>query len=148
MYMKTSVRNTIYIDRRPEEVAEVLLDPSKVILWTSDLEQFEVISERPGLVGSRARLHYVEGGRRYVMEDLLLEVEPNRRYLSRVSGEAIEAEVETFLKPTNGGTQVEIQWTGYGKPLLLKLILPFMRKNIARQAQKDLIKLKALVESI
>jgi carbon monoxide dehydrogenase subunit G len=146
--MKTSVRNSIYINRSPEVVAGVLLDPSKVILWTSDLEKFEVISKEPGLVGSKARLHYIEGSRRYVMEDHLLEVDPNRRYLSRVSGDAIDAKVETFLKPAGAGTQMEVHWTGNGKHLLLKLILPFMQKNIARQAQKDLEKLKELVESI
>jgi carbon monoxide dehydrogenase subunit G len=145
--MKTTVRNSIHIDRSPEEVASVMLDPSKVILWTSGLEEFEVISKEPGLIGSKARLHYLEGGRRYVMEDHLLEVDPNRRYVSHVSGDVIDAKVETFLKPVGTGTQVEVCWTGRGKPLLLRLMLPFMRKNISRQAQTDLVKLKELVES-
>jgi hypothetical protein len=81
------------------------------------------------------------------MEDILLEVEPNRRFLSRVTGDAIEAEVETILDPTNGGTQVTVRWTGRGKPFILRLILPFMRKAIKGQTLRDLMKLKALVES-
>jgi len=117
------------------------------VLWNSDLERFEVLSEAPGLVGSTARLHYVQGGRRYVMEDVLLEVEPNRRFLSRVSGDALEAEVETLLAPTDGGTRVTVRWTGSGKPLMLRLLLPFMRRSIARQTQGDLMKLKMLAET-
>jgi uncharacterized protein YndB with AHSA1/START domain len=147
MPLKTIVRTTVYIDRPPEEVAKAMQDPDKIILWTSDLERFEVITENPGLVGSKARLHYLQGGKRYVMEDHLLEVEPNRRYLSRVCGDAIEAEVETILLPSGGGTQVSVRWAGSGRPFVLRLLLPLMRRTIAKQALADLTRLKELVES-
>ncbi len=145
--MKVTVRQSITIARPPEDVAEVILDADKAVLWNTDLQKFEVLSAKPGMVGSKARLHYVQDGKPYVMEDELLEVEPNRRYLSRVTGEALEAEVETWLVPENGGTQVTIRWTGAGKPLLLRLLLPFMRRSIARGVETDLAKLKAVVET-
>jgi hypothetical protein len=145
--MKTTVKSSIRIHKPPEDVAEVLLDAEKAVLWTTDLERFEVLERPPGLVGSRARLHYKQGNSRYVMEDELLQVDPNRRYLSRVTGDAIEAEVETILKPVDGSTEVNVRWIGNGKPILLRLLLPFMRRSIARQTRKDLLKLKSLVES-
>jgi uncharacterized protein YndB with AHSA1/START domain len=145
--MKTTVHNTIEIDRPPEAVCEVLLDSEKAVLWTSDLERFEVITRTPDLVGSRARLHYVQGGKPYVMEDVMLEAEPNRRFLSRVTGDAIEAEVETVLTPANRHTLVDVRWTGRGRSIVLRLILPFLRQSIARQTMVDLVKLKALVEA-
>jgi hypothetical protein len=141
------VEASVVIQRPPRDVAQVLLDAEKAILWTTDLKQFEVITRPPDLVGSKARLHYEQNGRRYIMEDELLEVEPDRRYLSRVTGEAITAEVETILSPIREGTQVSVRWSGHGRLLLLRLILPFMRRSIARQAHTDLMKLKALIES-
>jgi hypothetical protein len=135
------------INRSPEEIADVLLDAEKAVLWTTDLEKFEVLSRPKDLVGSRARLHYKQGGRRYVMEDELLLVEPNRRYLSRVTGDAIEAEVETILTSIDKATRVDLRWSGRAKPMLLRLLLPFMRGAITRQSQRDLEKLKLLVES-
>lgn len=145
--MKTTVTASITIECPPWEVAAVLLDPEKAVLWNSDLEQFEVLTEAPGLVGSRARLHYVQNGVSYVMEDELLAVEPNRRYLSRVTGDALEAEIETLLLPTNGGTEVTLRWSGTGRPLLLRLMLPFMRRTIARGIAADLAKLRDVVEA-
>lgn len=144
--MKTIVRTSLFIARPPEAVAHVILDPANAVRWTTDLERFEVISGKPGEVGSTAHLHYIQDGRPYVMEDVLLSVDPNRRYVSRVSGEALTAEVETVLVPTEGGTQLNVRWVGSGKLTLLRLLLPFMRRAIARQAQADLRKLTDLVE--
>lgn len=146
--MKTTVRASVLVARPPEAIARVLLDPNLATRWTSDLERFEVVRREPGEEGSLARLHYNENGRRYVMEDRLLRVEPNRRYLSQVTGEALTAEVETILEQVQGGTRLDLRWTGSGRSLLLRLALPFLRGRIAAQMDKDLNKLKGLVESL
>jgi carbon monoxide dehydrogenase subunit G len=144
--MPTTVRTSIFINAPPEAVTKVILDPDKAVLWTSDLERFEVVAGAPGQVGSIARLHYRQGERPYVMEDRLVEAQPGSRYLSRVTGDALTAEVETTLEPSGAGTRVAIRWAGSGRTVLFRLLLPFMRGTISRQATADLTKLKGVVE--
>jgi hypothetical protein len=144
--MNTVIQVAIEIHRSPEEVAAVILDPGKAVYWTSDLERFEVVSGQLGQIGSVARLHYLQNNQRYMMEDVLEQVESNRRFVSRVSGPALAARAETRLEPTESGTRVSVRWSGSGKPLALKFLLPFMRRSIARQAEGDHRKLKHLAE--
>jgi uncharacterized membrane protein len=144
--VKTTVRSAIVIHRPPEDIAQIFLDAEKAPLWNTGLERFEVLTAAPGLAGSRARLHFVQGGRRYVMEDELMEVEPGRRYRSQVSGDMLEAEIETVLAPTDSGTLVTVHWTGSGRGVVLRLLLPLMRRSLARQISVDLAKLKQLAE--
>jgi hypothetical protein len=109
--------------------------------------KFEIVTRTPGLVGSVARLHYVQDGQPYVMEDRMLEAEPGRRYLSQVSGEALEARVETTFCPSGSGTEMSIRWSGKGRGLLLKLLMPLMRGKMIRGALSELGEFKRLVET-
>jgi hypothetical protein len=144
--MNVTVEASIRMECPVEAVTAILLDADSAPLWTTDLERMEVVRGTPGGAGSKARMHYIQQGRRYVMEDELLEVVPNRYFKSHVSGEALSAIVETSLTPIGEATQVSIRWTGTGGPLVMRLLLPLLRRSIKRQALADLRKLKDLAE--
>jgi hypothetical protein len=80
------------------------------------------------------------------MKDVHMSVVPSRRYVSRLSGDALTAEVTTLHEPSGEGTQVTVRWTGSGKHPILRLMLPFIRNSIRRQAEADLRELRGLVE--
>ncbi len=115
--------------------------------YTKHLVRFETVSRTPDLVGSVGRLHYNQDGQQYVMEDRMLESEPGKRYLSRVSGDALEATVETTFAPASGGTDMTMRWSGKGRVLLLKLLMPIMRGRMVREATEELETFKRLVET-
>jgi uncharacterized protein YndB with AHSA1/START domain len=142
-----TIEATVEIAQPPETVAEAFLDPANAVYWTSDLDRFEVISRKPGEVGSVAHLHYNQDGRPYILEDVLEEMVPNQYFRSNVTGGGLKAQVETWLREKNGGTEVTVRWSGTGNSLLMRLFLPFMRGAILRQASTELETFKTLVET-
>lgn len=141
-----TVEASVAIGQPPEIVAGAFLDPANHVHWTKDLERFEVIWAEPGLVGSVARLHYLETGRQSVIMDTLEAVVPNQYFRSRVEGGGLVTTVETWLRPAEEGTLVRVRWAGRGATFLSRLLLPFFRGRIRRQLAADLATFKSLVE--
>jgi hypothetical protein len=117
-----------------------------MLLYTKYLERFEIIKGEKAEVGAIGRLHYLENGKRYIMEDELLYVEPGKVYRSKVSGNGMEIIVETTFTKIEGGTLMTLDWNGKGTILIMKILLPLLRKKIIEGAYSELENFKALVE--
>ncbi len=128
-------------------VVSALMNPNNFPYWQNGLDRFEVISGKPGEVGSVAHLHYSENGKTYVMEDKLISCEPGKKYVSEVSGAVLTARVETNLVSSKNNTRMTLTWTGRGKIFLLKICLPLLKGKMIRQSQKELETFKQLVET-
>ena len=134
------------INKPSNVVSQAFLEPKNIIQWMTNLEKFEVIKGKIGEVGSIAHLHYYEKSRSYIMEDRIEHCEPGKKYVSQVLSEALIVHVETIFYSVDNGTKMSLAWSGKGKLLLLKLLLPFMRKKIITQAKAELERFKELVE--
>jgi hypothetical protein len=130
-----------------DAVAAILNDADKAPLWEQNLERMEVVRGGPNEVGALARMHYVENGRAYVMEDELLECEPDRRWRSRVWGNGMQAVVETTLVEVGDETDILMVWQGGPDALLGRLLMPLLKPAIRRRARAELEALKGLVEA-
>lgn len=138
---------SVAISAPAEAVAEVLLDAELAPIWTAGLSRLELLEGKVGEPGSIGLAHYERGTSRYVLEDRLLSVDPGRRYVSQVSGGGLRARVETTLEEAAGETTVTIRWAGTGTNPITRVLLPLMRRRIAKQARADLTALRDLVES-
>ena len=144
-----TVGASIRISAPVDAVVDVMLDADKAPLWTSDLERLELVEGQIGQPGCVGRAHYREGERRYVMSDVLEEVDPGRKYVSRVSGGGITARVETVLEPVGEReTKLTLRWSGRGTNPVSRLMLPLMRRRIAERMATDLDALRGLAESL
>lgn len=142
----TSFEISVTINQPIDIVVKALMNPENHTHWTKHLQKFEVIKSTPGKVGSIAHLHYLENGQSYIMKDELVYCDPGKKYISKVSGDALTAKVETVLESLGNNTRMKLKWSGKGKILFLKLFLPLMKKKMIKGAEQDLQTFKKLVE--
>ncbi|MBL7068031.1 MAG: SRPBCC family protein [Candidatus Marinimicrobia bacterium] len=143
----TTFEVSIIINQPTDIVVKALMNPDNFPYWQKDLEKFEVIERKPGEVGSIGHLHYSQKGKSYIMEDILIFCEPGSKYISQVTSDAITAQVETTLNALGNKTEMVVKWTGKGKTLLLRLLLPLLRGKMIRQSRVELETFKQLIET-
>ncbi len=142
-----TIEESTDIAASPSAVSDVLLDIDAAPLWTSGLERLEPVEGIAGEPGCLAHAHYVEGSRRYVAEDRLIEAVPAQHFKSEIRGGGTRATVETRLNEIPSGTRVTIRWVGKGTNPITKLILPFLRWQVSKRTREDMQALRDLVES-
>lgn len=135
------------INRPAEIVADALNNAENFPYWQTDLVKFEVIQGEPNKAGAVGHLHYVQGGRPYILEDRLVYCEPGKKYISEVSGDALTASVETTLVSLGERTEMRLKWSGRGIVFPLTLMLPLLRGRMVKQAKIELETFKRLVET-
>lgn len=138
---------SVFVAAPPTAVSAVLLDADAAPLWTAGLERLELIEGKVGEPGSVGHAHYREGKRSYVLEDRLVSVDPNCRYVSTITGGGLTADVETTLEPMGDGTMITITWAGTGTNPFTRLVISLMKRRIGKRAGRDLDALRTLVES-
>jgi len=137
----------IIISRRIEVVAEALINPVNFTYWETDLKRYVVVKGVPGVTGCTALLFFSNNRNSYMMEEELVHCNPGRNYVSILKGTTLEARVETMLIPSGEETLMTLIWSGKGKTFPVRLILPFMRGRMIRQAEAELDKFRKLVET-
>ncbi|MFC2137729.1 SRPBCC family protein [Bacteroidota bacterium] len=141
------IKISVKINKPVKEVYKAYVDPKIMVKWMSYLEKFECNQEDFGKIGAIAYCHYNQNGRKYIMEDKLEYLDPEKKIISTVSGNGLKAKVETIFNSFNDKTEIVMIWIGKGKNLLLIILLPFLKNKIKKQAQGELDKFKRLVES-
>ena len=110
-------------------VYKMYIDPEIMLLWTSDLEKVETVKGKFGEIGATAHLHYNKNGRKSILEDKLMHIEPGRKIISQVRGGGLTAEVVTQFTSLNPDTELSLIWDGKGENLLTKIILSILKKK-------------------
>jgi uncharacterized protein YndB with AHSA1/START domain len=139
-------RSAITIDRPLEDVFAVLSDPERTAKWSSLTTGETMISTGPIGVGSTYRVVSKGLVRPAVRENEVTEFELNRRWAVRSRTGSPATRASATFHPVEGGTRidfsVEAELTGP-----LRVVAPVVMTVGKRQWDRDLRKLKALMEA-
>lgn len=141
-----SAEATIVIDCPIGEVFDILIDPSRGTLWQGGLIEAELLTDPPVTSGTRARYLIKVSGRE-------MDTEMEWTAISRphkIAWKSIKAPVPNegshTLSEVEGGTQIVYEMRGEPGGFF-KLAAGMVQRNIQKELEEDLQRLKNLLES-
>jgi uncharacterized membrane protein len=144
--MPVDVFTEIVIDRPLERVAAYAADPSNAPEWYANIESVEWKTEPPVRVGSRMAFvaHFL--GRRLAYTYEIVELVAGERLVMRTAEGPFPMETTYTWEPQGAGrTKMTLRNRGEPKGFS-KLVGPLMASAMRRANQKDLARIKQLLE--
>ena len=134
------------INRPVEEVFSFFSNLDNRRQWISGLEELEQTSEGPVGVGTTWRQAVRAMGRRMELTLELTGYEPNKQWNEKIDGGSLQAEGNITFDSVEGGTRVsavvDLKIGG-----LMMLLSPLITRNLKKQMQADISRLKAVLEA-
>jgi uncharacterized protein YndB with AHSA1/START domain len=138
---------SVIIARAPETVFDFMLDVTRAHEWRYLLTRMEQVSDEPMSAGSRVRIHFQSGDRKYVQEITLAEcVRPRLQTWVNDAHDDFRLAVTFTLAGEGGGTRVTVDADTQGKRLSTKLLVPLVGRSHRERFSNTLDRLKLAVE--
>ncbi|MET9799566.1 SRPBCC family protein [Streptomyces sp. NPDC006368] len=144
----SSIKESIEISRRPEDVFAYLADPVHLAEWQESAVAVRPVGDRPAGVGARVVVTRRVGRRQFPMTMEMSELDPPRSFrLDGVDG-PVRGHVRGMVEPVGDGDRsrvtldLDFEAHGVGKALVPLVVRPQARKEMARNEQR----LKELLE--
>jgi uncharacterized membrane protein len=144
--MAVDVSTQVKIERPRAEVAEYAGDPDKATSWYENIKAVEWETARPLAVGSRVAFVAQFLGRTLSYTYEIRELVPGERLvMSTAQGPFPMETTYTWEDAAGGGTHMTLR--NRGEPAGFKAVAaPLMARAMRRANEKDLRRLKALIE--
>ncbi len=144
--IRVDIETTVEIARPRHEVAEYAADPTNATAWYENIETVEWKSPKPVAVGSKIAFAARFLGRRLAYTYEVRELVPGKRLVMSTDQGPFPMETTyTWEDADAGATRMTLR--NRGEPSgFAKVAAPMMARAMRRANQKDLARLKAILE--
>lgn len=144
--MAVEVLTEIVIDRPQAEVAEYVADPSNAPEWYANIESVQWLTPPPVGIGSQMNFVAYFLGRRLAYTYEVVELVPGERLVMRTAQGPFPMETSYQWTAEGGATRMSLR--NRGEPSgFAGVAAPLMSAAMRRANQKDLARLKSLLEA-
>ena len=144
--MPVDVTTEIEIERPRAEVAAYATEPDNATAWYANIERVDWQTPKPLAVGSRVAFVARFLGRRLAYTYEIRELVPAERLVMSTSEGPFPMETSYVWADEGDGTRMTLR--NRGEPAgFARVAAPLMERAMRRANEKDLAKLKALLES-
>lgn len=146
-HMAVDVTVETVIDCPPQEVAAYAGDPTNAPEWYANIRSVDWQTPPPVTVGSRMDFVAQFLGRRLTYTYEVVDLDPVRKLVMRTADGPFPMETTYTWEPTDVG-RTRMTLRNRGNPSgFAKLTAPVVERAMRRATTKDLLQLKAIVES-
>lgn len=142
-----TIDESIVIDKPRAEVFEFFADPDSVVVYSSNVVEYEVISGGAREVGRRARLVAKVVGVRLESTDELVEFVEGERVKIVAEDATVPYSIEISCADENGGTRVSWHQESESLRGVFKFGDQLVLRMYSRDVRSNLEKAKALLEA-
>lgn len=144
----TTIKESVEIDRRPEEVYAYVTDPAHLPEWQESAVEAHRVGDAPMGVGSRVEVTRRIGRRVVPMTMEVTEFDPPWSWRMHGVEGPVRGDVHGKIEPLEDGRRsrltlaLDFEAHGVGKVLVPAVVRPYARKEMPRNEQR----LKELLE--
>lgn len=139
--------HTVAIDRPAAAVFPYLAASDQRLRWMEKLVSSEQLTPGEPGPGTRFRDVFEDRGQRVELDAEVAEWKPNERLVIRLRSKVVDATSTQRLEERDGATRVTTTIESEYKALAARLVAGVITKHAQQQLERDLARLKALVEA-
>ena len=141
-------QSTVIINRPIKEVWDFFKDPNNLKLWLGGFQRLEQVSGTPGTVGAKAKHYFIEKGKELVLEEEIIEIIPEKKFLGTLSSPMMVNTVTNYFNDLgNNQTEYSLSSDMQFKGFFWKQVGPLMKGEFKKRQEGDLQKLKQVLEN-